>query len=1224
MSGPSTDGRPSPSPNRSAHSSPTLHSRWSGVLPDNGEGSSSSQRPTLAGSSHSSRAGNEASYRVSEDSGSPLGAESIAQQDFAHRRHKSTRFGGFLLDGTFPEGPRARHRSGNGVQRGRKERQSASLGEEYGHRRSERARNAERESTSSSSLSREVSMQEHDVVDEAGSSGSANRYPDNEQLRARKARREPVPQDPSEEAARPPIDPTQIVQLALSLSESRRRNLSAGQLIGPSQGGSSRVASIARQKDKNLRDLETGGSLRKYLNEQRRVSGNISPFGGRAGGLMREVTDGTLERAAKARAAIELRMEYLRLLDYLPPLKPNAFAPGNYTTTSTAIPGSPYAVMTRIPSYSGKKHALGRPYNPLQYLRNRRTRARERMNLQHTPEEFADAEKARTWVDRVEKESARPDYRREDRVHLPEFDEDHGRDAVPSKPTKHRMGWNFTTEELFADVLWLEQDGNKALIEDRHGHKVFPQLSEREPPKKSDLLEPRASKEYADKRKASLVESLPGVGEPTTGDESEPLSERGRKRRIIPPFRPESPKLRALAPLPHLHTGKGREGRRGTDSEVSSDFELDLSKSKSARHIVEPSLNTGALGLHLEKLLAKEAEGAQGKSPAFVSPDTPDKWGIGFPGLSKSTTGRDSLESAGYTSGSVRGDVRRGLKVPPANRIRREELAGEQRTSLDYSSAPGTPLHAPNLTRVESEPSPPGSRGRDAVKPKKGRLDFFRVDESARSSPKFDSLRHEPSSASMGKTGSRRTNTEFPDPAGLGHAVKSLLTHKKEESISTLGSPNQRKSRDSRESKEPSSAVTRFLKGVKSEGTKVGEFIFKRDRPSSDSESDVDFDDALEGDLDAGEDSSKKNERGLGYSPTPVSTGSKTGNNYHIELPTFRSQHEADSGRTLVSEIEIEDHVTKQARARANSRSPRFDRLAPPRMNLGSISSRSSPGQSPSLSPRPHELERVHSDTIYTRRPSQPGISRASTYDVYSDASSRCDQDHPRPRFASRHWSITDDDPNNPRRFTTAHVPTASDIARIRALFLCSGIKAREIARRAQTKRTEAPAFLRDAAKAANAELIPVARKEEHALAARILVRNLEASTAAVQKSAERYRTHTITELNRALTNVKARVESEMIPRVRQGADEAQRISSEVGAKAPLEVQQVVDGVEKMLRARRRRTRWVTRLLWGVLEWMLLAIMWGVWGVVRVLVVVKMVTAGVGWLVLVIRWLLWV
>ena len=143
------------------------------------------------------------------------------------------------------------------------------------------------------------------------------------------------------------------------------------------------------------------------------------------------------------------------------------------------------------------------------------------------------------WVKHVVEVSASLGYRRQDGVFLPQPDDGHSERPPPPSTARSRLGWAFTTEELLADAVWLEQDHNKSLIEDRYGRKIFTQGASAP----QDFLQPRASREYPETRRKSWVDAVPGIlVDPTTGDESEPTSERGRKRRLLPAFRSESPR----------------------------------------------------------------------------------------------------------------------------------------------------------------------------------------------------------------------------------------------------------------------------------------------------------------------------------------------------------------------------------------------------------------------------------------------------------------------------------------------------------------------------------------------------------------------------------------------------------------------------------------------------------------------------------------------------------
>lgn len=1206
-------------------------------------------------SRHNSGVGNGALESRSRDSGSHLAVESIEVQDFAHRRQRNRRSGGFLLDSTFPSGLKTQQPPGPAPGEDAKGKRSSYR--DHSNDRSEhsgRIRTGNGASLSHSPLSREVMLADQGTSDPNSRVDSANsqgRYKGD--LRVPKTRKSENRMsattannnnnDPTEAQAAPraTIDPNQIVHMALNLSESRRRNLSAGLLIAPQASGARRVASTGLPQDGSFRNHGAGSSLRQYLNDQRRASRNISPARGRSSpsgprqisaSIPRSASislqspqysfsDATIARRDKARAYIELRVEYLRLLECLPPLKPDASAPGNFTISANNVPGSPHAQLTRVPSHVNSKYELGRSYNPLQYIRNRRNRARERKVLDHAPEEFRDIDQVRDWVDRVQKEAQRPGYRQQDRVALPKFHEDHQREGGPSKPTRPRMGWIFTSEELLADAHWIEQGDNKSLIEDRHGRNIFPPNE----PQKQDLLLPRGSKEYPEKRRGSWVEGLPRLSaELPNGDESEPISERGRKRRLLPAFRAESPKHRK-------HGWRGSRPQSGNFSGSSdSDSGSQKHRSRKSRRLMGTDHNTGPLELKIREMMEKEAREAE-----VNTPDTPDKWG--HPDILDARPPPISTEAVGTWNGSLEEPGHLGLKLPPKNRRSNLRLSlelppSEPRSSFEDldSTAPNTPLHLKNFPHIGTDISPPPSRaGSLPRKSKKSRLGIFRSDESTRG-PKL-----EPDSATTDKRQNlRHANDDVSDGAGLGtailtapSAVKSLLTHRKNESVSSLNSPDglfRKDTKELREPKEPSSAVTRFFKGVKSEGSKVGEFIFRRDRPTEDSESETESSHHSPNESDTDEESGKPEHKSLARSTTATTTAgsiaSKKTSRYHLDLPSFRSSNLNNEDEAYATDSQLLDHpITRQARERANSRSARFDQLAPPRMDLGSISSTSPTHLSRH---RSHSAGRDRINKLLARPGGvgQGGLPVTSLSNAqFSDPPSRRSSTS-RPGLEKRHWSITDERGSFLHRKAHINVITPADIARIRALFLCSGIKAREIARRAQAKR-EPPAFLIRAAQTTNTQLIPVSKKEEHVLAARILVRDLETSTQALHASANEFRESTVKDLTSMIGNLKSRVEADLFPRVRNSGDEALRITSEISGSAPLVVKQICDEIDKMLRIRRRRMKWVRRVGWMLVEWMLLGIMWWAWLIVVVLGFVRRI---IGWNWRLARWLLWI
>jgi hypothetical protein len=1161
--------------------------------------------------------------------GGLLAADSVQEEDFARRRQRVRRSGGFLLDSSFGSGPR---NGPVGHQEDAKAKRSSrnlevptSDGQPDGRRRDG--------SSAASPLSRTMPVDGHGVNGGASQMDwSEPQIQDSGELRMGKTRghaRAKTPSTPERSTPqRPVIDPNQLVHMALNLSESRRRNISAGPLLA----SQSRAISGA-QREGSFSNNGAGGSLRQYLNEQRRTSRNMSPMGGKSspsrhmstsmqrsgslafpGSSTFNPSAATIARRDKARDYIELRIEHLRLLELLPPLKLDANAPGNFHVSSNNVPGSPHAYLTRVPSYAGKQYDLGRPYNPLQYIRNRRSRARERRVLGLSPDEFANVHEVRDWIDLTEQLSKRPGYRQDDAVLLPKPHDDHPLSIDLDKPPRPHKGWVLSPEELLADAYWLEQDDNKTIIENRHGRKIFPR---KEVPK-PDLLLPRSSKEYSEKRRRSWIEGVTSAApDPASGGESDKGSERGRKRRLLPAFRTDSP-------------GPGKLSRRGSrlrtniDSD-SSDSDADLRKRK-PRIVVDEEHNTGPLALQLETMLKHHATQVNGKSPGIISPDTPNKWDRHHVDEPENRVARDSLEVPRAGNGYANMDHPGVFRMPP--RVRTSAtLSGDEfepRSSFDDqdSTAPNTPLYQKRFPHIGNS-SPPRSRDSSVNrKSRRSKLNPFHSHENGEDHEHGHQHDLEPAATDK-KWRSRQTSEETQDSGHIGHAilaapsaVKSLLSHRKNESTSSLPSPDKIRRRDTQE---PHSAVTRFFKGVKHEGSKVGGFVFRRDRADEDDTTD----DLSDGDhtADYGTDTSVKAKRS--YRPAfSRSATAKTADitpkkdeRYHLDLPKFEPAHKAqinEDGTLLTG-----DHISRQNRERKNSRSPRFDRLAPPRMDLERLSTASS---QTTLGPRrSHSQERINKVLARAGGVGLGGLPVTALRDAY-DSDER-HQSTSRPTLdGKRHWSIADDDAHDIHRKTNVNMVTQADITRVRALFLCSGVKAKEINRRAHSKRTPPPDFLIRAAATANRELVSVPRKEEHVLAARLLMRELDSSTRSLSASTQQFRNKTIKELTDLVAELRTRVDTDLMPRIFDSGDTAVRITSEISGLGPLQIKQVTDDIDRMLRARKRRMRWLRGFGWMLVEWALVAFMWWLWLVVVLVGSVKRVFGlGLG----VVRWLLW-
>lgn len=1270
-------------------SSNTLNSRYSGLYAGNGEGSSTPlhSSPTRVGSSSRTdgsirHGGNQASS--STQSSSPLGRESVEEQDFAHRRHRSRKSGGFLLDSAFPLATGMRTPPNHIPQedvddKGKRKAHDASRPLDAGT--VGKLRRDKAGSSGSSPLSREVESASYDAGEstpEERAQGTCttqsegHHVPKSSKPDGESSTEHAKVVKPSsatdQKISRGVIDPSQIVHMALNLSESRRRNISAGQLLAQPVANLRRVASAGLPPPGSHQNYGAGGSLRQHLQQQRRIYRNISPGTGRSSpsasrhastSIPRNVSgptlalqghtygytfsDATLARRDKARAYIELSMEYLRLLQFLPPLKPDASAPGNFIVSTSNITGTSNAELSRTLSYANQRYELGRNYNPLQFIRNRRTRARNREVLEYDTEEFQDVGKVKNWVDAVERKARQPDYRQQDLAMLPSFGEENtAKEPALSKPPRPRKVWVFSPAELLADAYWLEHDDHKSVIEDHRGNKIFP-------PRKQVDLQPRSSKEYSDKRRKSWIEPIISAtsSEPQTGDESEGVSERGRKRRLL------IPKLRGDSigrVKRHGWRGPGTHSRSDADTSDSEDHSTSR-RSRKSKRITSNEDNTGPLERQMKKMLEKEAKDADMTSPSVGSPD---KWGDGHPLLANDMVAPGHVEETEEldqkTNELGHNKAISDLSKRHTNTVLSPDSIRDPRSSFEDldSTEPNTPVIAKFVPGIGVDLSPQHSRRSSVTrKPKKSKLDIFRSEGSVRG---HSSEPHESATDEHKHKSSRHASGDSAEANGAhtkSSAVKHLLTHRKNDSVGSLaGSSEGRTRKDTKDTKDSGSAVSRFFKGsrfgeiVRNEGSRVGEFIFRREPATEDSEtSSVSSQQSLnDSESDDGTEMSNDKLRLNAITRTTTSTTassakSKKFGRYHMDLPSFRSsavsqstsssQNQPDAiDLTNVTDSQIPDHhIYRQALARSNARSPRFSRLAPPRMDLTSLpnSARSSPVSSRHRSP---STTRAHLHAILERSGTVGRGNLPVTSLAKANMSPSPHRSTSRPKLdGKRHWSITDSTSHSRPATSSATAITKADIARIRALLLCSGIKAREIDRRAHTTRNPPPAFLRCAAKTAGAKLYPVSRKEEHVLAARILVSDLERSTEQLQDAAERFRSQTCGALESRIGVLRVKVEDELFPRVRESGDKALAITSEVAGTAPLLVKGVADKVDAMMRMRRRRMRWVRRVGWMLVEWVLLAVMWWVWFVV---VLVRLARGVVVGLIRGIRWFLWV
>ena len=1074
------------------------------------------------------------------------------------------------------------------------------------------------------------------------------------------------------------IDPTQIVNLALSLSESRRRNFSSGGFHAPRDSHGTKRLISPGHPPLNVPSSTAGGSLKQYLNQQRRISRNLSPRSGRSlsskgaspalsqrahdekrstaipdfsAGIdedsVFEASDATLARAERARIAIELSYEYRRLLQWLPKL--------------------PTPSQTRPSSNKG----LGRVYNPLQYVRNRKVRFKQDRPLDSEAQGWTDINSVRDWINMISDEWEDDITHTDRQLPLPPYNSSEIGIAladgqlsseIPSsqarKIARPHTVWEFAPWDLLADAYWLDQDDNIFHTEDPHGKKLIhdrrlhqedrPRTSKdsmRDPIRHStNLIKPSRSPE---KLRASF-ESLRSetkerdrrgrkVHVPGLSDDNEPQSRRTRWSRKFA-------RSRSPSSSDESYRSKRRGHKRGLGHLGSRD-----------------DYDHAALEKHMMDILAREVEdgrtAATGTSDQVVKEDVPD----------------ESMIDGNRVNGQVKEVNRRrpnapqrmhtDIPSPKGHQISARPSLDEQRlqhhrmSSDDFdSTAPNSPIGTDFVPSIAINLSPPASPPTSASSPKKllpAKLSSFRRARSPYASQR--TLSDDDSALESGTSTdiSRQTTTESQlvsmlrreratDPSnGLLSASKSDFFAK---GSKPLGTNSIRSIRDTH----PSDSKLRGLfKGgriaeiVGSEVSRVGDKFWRKDHsdntlqansPTSSTfafeDSDIDEEDT------SGLDNSPEDiqPRAAGYANdrgrvSQSSAESEKPKFYMDNLPSFRSTLDKTGQPESTKISQDHDHITRQQmELRERGRPRRFDRLAPPKIDMRSVS----PSPSRTASPDGEEdrsrnssssrsgIRLNKSDNKLNELLNIPG--RAGTGKLGPSGLSALASQQPKSRGRSapgdkRQWSISDRGVSVVRGTITKR-----DIARIRALLLSSGVKANEIARRAEQTPTHPSPLLRELQHLLPNGVPLLPRSQEYIFAGRTLVNNVEKTAQHLRDAAEQFSHNHVENLRDRIKTVDDHVNYKLTPLVRVAADDADAFSTELTTTHTLAVKQLNDSVDIILRRRRRRLRWIRRAGWAMLEWTLLSIMWLCWFVV---VLIRLIRSIIGGFFIALRWLFW-
>ncbi|KAM0444308.1 hypothetical protein ACHAO4_010305 [Trichoderma viride] len=1035
------------------------------------------------------------------------------------------------------------------------------------------------------------------------------------------------------------LDSSQIVHMALSLSESRRL---ASRRTGHRTAAPPRLAPLP--------DASSSNNIRQHLQQQRKLSRTETPSllqepssgplvpGSRGSGNFQSSFEGahdsqyryqftasTLARAHKAKVHLELWAQYRRLLDVLPPLKPGLERP-----TSGGSPDSPFGAGSQALAVT-----LGRQYNPLQYIRNRKVRARERKVIDGKRQGFSDVDSVRQWVDTVYRQkSIVGTPLADDGPSIPPYHSAEEADMLLSpadtaaRPRRPRVDWFLDPCDVIADAYWLEQNGHKYLIEDRHWRKIFPPISSdfirplsREVEESSSKISPFTTRDY------EATETIPEVKEFGLSKVRSELSHTSAKNRA-------KQKFQNIKGFHHRHAsgGGGHHGKDSSSEDSSSDSDSESKKrAKLVRKGTISSNSNDLLQKQMMEMVAREARERELEESALVHNESADDRSIEQPSSQiHSRRGSSVAEISDSERRAAMFDrLKQGSPSRPSVDAHHHSISPGKRLSLP-NSPEAVPIRNGKSESVASvDTSPLYSRSTSPTRNPINKIKQLMRDKNgeARGGPLLD----DPYDDGEGRLSKRETNlARSGSTSTLGKGRRQSSPAGKLPSGSD-SSKNLRPIASARLRTDEGVGLRGMFKGPRIDNvlrggvSKLGDMIRKKDASGETP------------DLDTTDESDSDRVRGRRSEPMILSRKPSTkiqeGQPKHFldTMPEFRHM---PSYRSFANGG---DKLTKaDGLANSGRRPGELDLPRPPQISIRSASSSASPPVSRKL--------RLGGDSDVSDPES---LLNNSIPDGVRDADKRLnsaislsDKDNQHGRSLSQHWSIADRGMHGgPAKLTKR------EVARMRALILSSGVMAMEMHRRAYEQHrpfSKENLALNEATSQQEPGGVPwtdITRLTPHQVQVRLQLHEqkgpfcemypLAAQTLGVaiqswgqrwQSSADYFRDKTVHTLRTRVWEVRTHIADDLSEMARKAADEADEISRDMALGQPLKIKHVVDTMETMLQTRRRRFRWLRRGLWLTVEWLLVGFMWYVWFMVMILRVFLGVGKGV---LRGVKWLLW-
>ena len=1030
-------------------------------------------------------------------------------------------------------------------------------------------------------------------------------------------------------------DSMQIVNLALNLSESRKRT-SFGRSV-PTQIPGDKLAyghhhtgTVGHHPLQSRRPLlstftppdSKQPDAHEHGPGENPTTLDLLPNSNDDGDLPLEVSDNTLARVEKARQHFELFAEYLRLLPSLPSLRSGLAESRTHTPVAD----------DHQPSI--------REYNPLQAIRNRKVRFHEKCPIDAEAEGWTDVGKVHEWVDDVEEQSGHQTHSNVSCLRLPSFESEarHGHTGEPhdpdlltatppsslrhvsrgsgSMPHRPRVDWIISPAELLSDAAWVEEGRNKGKIVDKDGNSIYPDSAELVPGDVR-LDAPRAQ----DGHRMSEAQSIDQrISAPQSHRAMTPEAEsvkRGHHHR----------RLSSQPSAPHgssgstKHTGLNQDKppvRSSSSSSQSANYSRRHSRTRYDSEGVSERHAPGFINPQISRIKRSEDPDGYTKSTSSqVSGYSP------HPPTEETTRTKPHERMGSLSSGaSISGSYSPRMSLEGA-----ESTAGESPTRVGYFPSIAVNLSPPS-SRSPSPSRKPFSRIRGPLheRSKSGHKEHARDYSGDNLCPKPIRPHESPAPPAASETRGRLEPSPIPDQVSASY----------QESPSPNDSPV---TYDSRAHKEPSSPQESKLRGifkgpgkiagkVGNEVFRVGDRILKKEAPPHSHKSSVAASLGSGGEKDD-DTAETKSERASAQKPSmrrfPTfseessrvshrASGKLREKRSSPSLPTFTSSREDEASGLSSHRLPERDLAARAQDTKSPLRHITSAPVTEPdklRSNVSEVSGEDDIHTDATHVSSPKKRHQIRDSHVPYGliRPPVTGLAQAK-------ASPSPERRPPRLSEASRTWSISN---RSLSALADSGIPEKREVERTRALLLSSGIKAREIARRAETIRDPPPEFLKSSV-GPNEPVPQVTRLREFDVAAQNLLRRFEKSQCLLQEHMDRFPAATSSPLRSQLQGLDATVNDSLSPRVRAIGAEAERLSSQLNTTSTLAVKQLSDTLDRGMRKRHRRLRLARRAGFVVLEWALVGILWWVWLIVMIFKLLRGISRGA---MSGVRWVLW-